>query len=198
MALYPNISLAILSGGKSLRMGGLNKGLLEYKSENFVSLIHKHLSHLFGETIIITNNPDDYKHFKIGCYRDIYKGKGPLGGIHSALQNANGHSVFVVSCDMPFANSSVANILLSAFIIMHPDALVPTINGMIEPLFALYAKSNVPALERFLEAEKNLAIRNFLKEINVQYLDLPDTHEVKRCFTNVNTPEDLDAISNFF
>ena len=198
MPLYPNISLAILSGGKSLRMGGLNKGLLKYNSEDFVTLIHKHLSHLFGETIVITNKPNEYNHIKLVCYRDIFKGKGPLGGIHSALKNANGEAIFEVSCDMPFVCSSVANMVLSAFVVKHPDALVPTINGMIEPLFALYTKSNVAVLEHFLQNNNDLAIRNFLNEINVQYLDLPYTSEVLRCFTNVNTPEDFDAITNFF
>lgn len=192
-----NISLAILSGGKASRLGGISKALIEYKSQPFVSMIYNELSPIFSETIIISNSPEEFTFLDVPVFKDIYQQKGPLGGIHSALKNAKGKAVFIVSCDMPFVKLSVAKRLLSEFNDETIEAVIPTINENMEPLFGIYCKSGVDIVERMLSAGKSYSIRKYLNLINTVYIDIPLNKEFSRCFTNVNTPNDLDRIRRY-
>ncbi len=187
------VSLAILSGGEATRLGGINKGLIEYNGQSFISIIIKELSSIFFETIIISNSPEEFEVLKFPVYKDIYKHRGPLGGIHAALTNAQGNAVFIVSCDMPFVKLSIANRLLSYYK-NNVDAIIPTINGRMEPLFGIYSKGGCEIVDRMLSSGKSYSIRKYLDLINTVYVDIPFSNEAARCFTNINTPDDLEKI----
>lgn len=195
MPLFPNISLAILSGGKAKRMGGINKALLKYHDEFFISRIIRNLSPQFGETIIISNSPDDFSFLDLKVYSDVFKDKGPLGGIHSAMVNSKGKAIFTVSCDMPFVCPSVASRIASLFTIKNVDAVIPRIDDKIEPLFAVYGKRQLETLERLLSEPNDHSIRDYLDNINCHFYSLQITDEVKKCFTNINSLSDLDQIN---
>ncbi|MFN3782040.1 MAG: molybdenum cofactor guanylyltransferase, partial [Candidatus Kapaibacteriota bacterium] len=77
------ISFAILSGGKSSRIG-VNKAFLEIEG---VPLIQRALllANSFPEKMIITNTPELYSKFDCQVYPDIFLNRGPISGIHSAL-----------------------------------------------------------------------------------------------------------------
>ena len=79
-----NKTLAILAGGKSSRMNYNNKALLSYKEKKFIEYIIE-AGKDYKEIIIISNNLQEYKGFNLRVVEDIYKGNGPLSGIHSAL-----------------------------------------------------------------------------------------------------------------
>lgn len=194
MPLFPNYTLAILSGGKAKRMGGVSKALLKYNDEFFISRIIRILSPLFGETIAISNSPEELRFLGIDIFSDVYKDKGPLGGIHSALTNSNKKAVFVVSCDMPFVCPSVANRIASLFAIKNVDAVVPRIGENIEPLFAVYGNSQLKILEKLLSEPIDHSIRDYLNIINCHYYNMQITEEVKKCFKNINTIKDLNQI----
>lgn len=187
------VSLAILSGGEATRLGGINKGLIEYNGQSFISIIIKELSSIFFETIIITNSPEEFEVLKFPVYKDIYKHRGPLGGIHAALTNAQGNAVFIVSCDMPFVKLPIANRLLSYYK-NNVDAIIPTINDRMEPLFGIYSKGGCEIVDRILSSGKNYSIRKYLDLINTVYVDIPFSNEAARCFININTPDDLERI----
>ena len=50
-------------------------------------------------------------------------------------------------------------------------------------------------LERFLSERKSKAVRDFLSEVNVGYLQVPETKKTEIAFTNINSPSDLAKIS---
>ena len=187
------ISLAILSGGKASRLGGINKGLIEYNGQSFISMIIKELSSMFFETLIISNSPEEFNDYTPPVYKDIYKNKGPLGGIHTALLNARNNAVFIVSCDMPFVKLSIANRLLSNYK-NRTDAIIPKINGHLEPLFGIYSRSGSEILDKMLLTDKSFSIRKYLDLINTDYVDIPYNNEARQCFTNINTTDDLKMI----
>jgi len=197
MAIFPNIALAILAGGKAKRMGGRNKALLELEGQTFISRIYQNLEFLFPEVLIISNGENDFGIQDVLIYPDIMQSIGPLGGIHSALKNSKKPFVFVVSCDMPFIDASIASILIDEFQKIKPEIIIPTFDNYQEPLFAVYSKSLIQKIESLQTEPKGRPITDLLKISNTKYFDLPDNTKTRRCFTNINSLEDLEDMANF-
>src|SRR6266496_3170841 len=99
--MYNDITGIILAGGKSSRMG-TNKAFLRLGNKYVIEILADLMKNIFSKMILITNEPALYKFLKIDIYEDIYKNKGPLGGIHSGLVNSQTEKNFVLSCDIPF------------------------------------------------------------------------------------------------
>lgn len=98
--MYKDITGIILSGGKSLRMG-TNKSFLDISGQTAIERTVELMKALFRRVLLITNEPDLYQIPDVTIYQDIYKNKGPIGGIHSGLLNSTTERNFVILCDMP-------------------------------------------------------------------------------------------------
>jgi molybdopterin-guanine dinucleotide biosynthesis protein A len=194
MPQFPNIALSILAGGKSSRMGGRNKALLEIDGQTFISRIYSRLSPLFGETIIISNEINDFNLPNVNFYADVIENAGPLGGIHSAMVNSSRPCVFIVSCDMPFADPKIASVLSNLFITLKSEILVPTINTYKEPLFAVYSRDLQSKIESIIAHAEGRPISDLFNVANTNYFNLPLSAAVKNCFTNINTIEDYNRL----
>jgi molybdopterin-guanine dinucleotide biosynthesis protein A len=192
MCQFPNITLAILAGGKASRMGGVNKALLEFNGQSFINLIHQSLSPLFQNSIIISSNHQNFNIPNAHVFPDLIETIGPLGGIHSALINTTNPYVFIVSCDMPFVDPNIAKILVYEFLITKPDILIPRLNSYNEPLFAIYSKRLVEIIDSIASSSNGKPIADLLKLANTNYYDLHMTPEVIKCFRNINSPDDLN------
>lgn len=175
-------------------MGGRNKALLEIDGEPFIGRIYRNLSPLFNSTIIISNDKVDYHLSKFDVYSDIIKDVGPFGGIHSALVNAKTPYAFVVSCDMPFANLEIANEIAEMFLSKDIDILVPKIESYHEPLFAIYSKHLVDKIEAILAKSDGKPIKDLFAVAKTSYIQIPDTALNRRCFTNINSANDLKRL----
>ncbi len=187
----PNITLALLAGGKASRMGGTNKALLKHNGKTFVEIILSNLGEVFPKTIIIANEVETYAQLGVSVYADIFKEKGPLGGIHSALYNTKTEHVFAISCDMPLASAQIASQIAAIAIEAQSYAYVPKVAEMLEPLFAVYSRNGLNTLTKLLEHNNNVPIRTYLNIIPTQYIELPNTPETQKCFTNINTQSDF-------
>ena len=94
----------ILAGGKNSRMG-TNKAFLEIDGNRLIDKIMDIYRRLFNEIIIVTNDPVSYIEFSdASIVTDIYKNKGPLGGIFTGLFYAKNPGIFVSACDLPYLN----------------------------------------------------------------------------------------------
>lgn len=194
MSQLNDITLVILAGGKAKRMGGQNKAFLEFEGKTFIERIHRNLYPLFQNTLIISNDKKDFNLPLSTVYPDIIENIGPLGGIHSALVHSVNPLIFVVSCDMPFADLAIAKKLIDKFHIEQPEICVPTINSFVEPLFAIYSKHLFSRIEQFVSSLNGKPVKSLLDKSCTSFLSLPDNAETKMCFTNINTTEDLNAI----
>ena len=89
-----NITGIILAGGKNSRMG-TNKAYLEIDGERLIDKTLSIYRQIFTEIIIVTNDPLSYMEFTdAAVVTDIYKGKGPLGGIYTGLFYSKNHYRF--------------------------------------------------------------------------------------------------------
>jgi len=187
-----NIACAILAGGKSKRMNGVNKALIEIGNTNNLEKILKISNQLFAETMVIANDHVPYeKYHNIKLFSDMYKSIGPLGGIHSALKNSSCRSVFFFSNDMPFVNIDIVQEEIRIFEKHKCDIIIPRINKFIEPLHAIYSVSILETLEEHIKTADNYWIRSIFDKVNVHYWDLEDNKVNRKAFTNINTHQDL-------
>jgi molybdopterin-guanine dinucleotide biosynthesis protein A len=192
-----SVSGVILAGGLSRRFGGKTKSLLEIGGERIIDRLVSVLENLFPEIFIVTNTPDLFTGFqKYKIVQDYFENAGPLGGIDAALRSVSGEAIFVIAGDMPFPDKQLIRTQLNVFWKNHPDALIPEIGNLIEPLHAIYSSSLLNDMENYLRENKDAAVRDFLKGRNILYYPLPDTTRIRKAFTNINSPEDLSRLND--
>lgn len=82
------ISLAILAGGKSRRMG-VNKAFLRLGDKTVLEQLLARVQTLEWESIfLVANQAEDYAYLNLPIYPDILSDKAALGGIYSALEQS--------------------------------------------------------------------------------------------------------------
>ena len=182
-----NKTLAILAGGKSSRMNYKNKALLIYKEKTFIENIINS-GEEFNEIIIIANNEEDYESLNLKIYHDIYKGNGPLSGIHSALKNAKNHKVLCIACDMPLISKKTLDLI--GHIEGDYEVLVPKIDDRLQPMCDIYSKSLIPKVEKALINGEN-KLQKFI--LSTKYKVLENNLSVKD-FSNINTEKEYKLL----
>ena len=190
-----SISGAILAGGTNNRFGGITKANVVIEGVTIISRIISVIEKFFPELIIVTNRPDEFQEFsQFKITKDQYLNAGPLAGIHAAMKASAEEAVFIFAGDMPFPDKRIIADQIKEFNNRNCDVLIPKIGHYIEPLHAIYRKSLLNDLERFISERRNRAVRDFLGEVNVEYLQLSYNEQNRRAFTNINSPSDLDNI----
>jgi molybdopterin-guanine dinucleotide biosynthesis protein A len=186
------ISGTILAGGAGKRFNGLVKTKIVVDGETIISRILSVTADLFDEIIIVTNNPEEYKDLTFcTIVSDEIPGAGPLGGIHAAMKASSNDAVFVFAGDMPFLDSEIIIRLIETYALSDCEVLIPEIGDFIEPLHSVYDISLADNLEAYLRGQKSKAVRDFIKTLNVQYLQFEGSEKNKRAFTNINSPADI-------
>jgi len=182
---------AVLVGGKSSRYGQ-NKALEIFQGERLIDRQVRKVQALFPEVLVITNEPGDYLHLEVTILRDVIPGLGPLGGIYTGLLFAQGKSVFVTACDMPFLQPAVVNHMVQ--LSRNNDVVVPEKEEGLEPLHAIYSARCLPHIKKMLDQRKFQVISFFpaVKVCRLSHEELGklDPHGVS--FFNINTPDDMD------
>ena len=184
-------TLAILAGGKSSRMNNNNKALLLYKERKFIEHIIT-AGKDYKEIIIVANDEKPYKDLNLKVVKDIYKGNGPLSGIHSALVNSQSEKVLCIACDMPFINEETLNILGKYN--KDYEVLVPVVSERMQPLCAVYSKKITNKLEDEL-LKNNNKLQRVIKELKYKVI----TGSKKKVFSeesfkNINTVEEYKGL----
>lgn len=187
---YPDVTGALVAGGRATRLGGIAKGMLRVDGEPMAGRTLRLFGRLFGAALIVANDPAPYARLGAPVVADRIPGRGSPGGLHAALHAAATPWVFAAACDMPFV--SAAGVALLAARREGALAVVPRWAGRLEPLHALWSRECLPALEAALrEGEPSLQElaalvgARIVEESAWRMID-PDG----RAFENVNTPED--------
>jgi molybdopterin-guanine dinucleotide biosynthesis protein A len=191
----PAISAIVLAGGKSSRLGK-DKAFLLLDGQPLVALTVHQLATLSDDLIVVTNDPARYEPLELPArlLPDERPGEGSLMGIYSGLKAAHHSHALVVACDMPFLNLPLLQYMLP--LADGYDVVIPRLEGMLEPLHAVYSKACLPAMARLLEQGERQIIA-FFHEVRVRYVeedevDRFDPHHLS--FLNVNTTEDWDLV----
>lgn len=103
LADQPAFTGLILAGGQGRRMGGRDKGLVQYKGKALVDHVIECLAPQVEELLISANrNLGDYaiRGYPI-LVDDMPDFQGPLAGVLTGLQRSRNEWMLAVPCDMP-------------------------------------------------------------------------------------------------
>lgn len=177
MRLKPIVDMTgvMLAGGRSTRMG-TDKTTLMLGGQSLLDRATRVLHQCFARTLIIRD--------------DDQPGLGPIGGIQTALRRIETNAMFVMACDMPFADAQLIRAMGQAF--NDTDAMAIHVAGRYEPLHAIYARRCLPRIDQQIAAG-NLSLQQLLGSLNTQALGtafLAAHGDWQRSLRNLNTPAD--------
>lgn len=185
---YDNLTVQIMAGGKSTRMGADKaqvlldgKTLLDRALERWAG---------FGRALQLSVGPAQRAVLApegVRAVADVYPERGPLGGLHAGLLSCETELLLLVAVDSPFVTEELADALVEMSGQVPGDAWVYSLEGRPEPLFGLYRKSCLPVAEELLEAGEN-KMGILLRRVNTEYLLGTGKQQF---FVNLNTPEEL-------
>lgn len=181
-----DLSICILAGGKSSRMGR-DKGLMEIAGKPMVQYLVETLVEIPFPAQIIAHDAA-YHQFGLEVIEDEILEKGPLGGLLTALRHASKNAVCLLSCDMPFLKKET----LKSLIAQSDDysITISSFKNRIYPFPGIYPLRVTSSVEEHVAANK-LKLQNFILEKPHQIFPLDAFSE--HCaleFLNINTPED--------
>lgn len=193
------ISGIVLSGGKSSRMG-LEKGFLRIGK---LTMIEQAILLLkpYAEELIISANHDDYKSFSLPVVKDEIIEIGPLGGMYSCLKQTNNSAHCMVSCDLPFLESDLIQVLFDAFYTTNADYICACYGAKVHPLVAVFRKEPVLKQIEVQLSQSDYKVLNLLKKLKVVNVDFKTLNVREDVFFNMNTKEDYFKVKksrNYF
>jgi len=186
-----NVTAAILCGGKSRRMGFDKAFLMDDEQYLLLQTVGK-LQSLFEQVVLVSNTKakfegrTDFTEFRI--LEDHYMEKGPMGGISTALEQAQTEYVFIMACDMPLPDIGLIVRMYRKLEEEEEQVLVCSHQGKLEPLLAFYHKSCLSVFKKQMEIGE-LKPRSAFPALNVRHYCLSDTE--MNAIANLNTPEDV-------
>jgi molybdopterin-guanine dinucleotide biosynthesis protein A len=186
------ITGVILAGGRGSRMGGVDKGLQQFRGAPMALHVMMRLQPQVGALMINANqNLAPYEAFGIPVWPDELQGfAGPLAGLQTALNHCETEYLVTAPCDSPFLPSDLVARLGKALVTQNADlAVAVTGEGdarQAHPVFCLMKSSLLPHLTLFLQDGG--------RKIDAWYASLAvtETHFANEdAFQNINTLEEL-------
>ena len=195
-------SLVIQAGGKSERMGE-DKALKLFLGRPLIQHVIERLAPLADEILVTTNRPDDYAFLadsKVSrlwnprLVSDLAPGRGPLGGLYTAIASATLPIVAVVACDMPFASAALLETATRLLVQEDADVVIAKTDEGYEPFHAVYRRATcVPAIKSAIDSDlwKVIAWFPSVKVRALTRAEIAESDPSGLCFWNVNTPEEF-------
>lgn len=182
----------VQAGGKSTRMGGAPKALVELGGRRLIERVVGVVREVVDDVLIVTNTPDLYRFLDVPMVPDVFPDHGSLGGIYSGLAAAPGDAAFTVACDMPFLRAAVARLVVERA--GEADVVIPRAADQLQTMHAVYGKRCLPHMEARLRAGR-LKIVGFFDDVRV--LEVSEAEVARHAdpalvFMNLNTPEELE------
>lgn len=178
----------ILAGGDSRRMGS-DKANLLLDGLSLLQRVSATMQLVFPEVIVSVR--ERRPEIKLPQVCDFQADGGPLTGLVSALAQITTPWAFVVGCDMPFVSAALVE-QMAAHRAQY-QAVVPVVDGRLQPLAAFYAGSCVATMRASL-ALGDKSLLGALKQLHVCYVDegeLQRTDPQLRSFFDLDAPQDV-------
>jgi molybdopterin-guanine dinucleotide biosynthesis protein A len=181
----------VQAGGKSTRMGGNPKALIELGGRSIVERVVAALTPAVDDVLVVTNTPELYAFLGLPMVADVYPDHGSLGGIYSGLRAA-GEIAFTVACDMPFLHPAVVRLVVERA--GEGDVVIPRVGEQLETMHAAYSRACLAPIEARLRAGR-LKIVGFFDDVRVVEIGAAEVARFRDpaiAFMNVNTPDELE------
>lgn len=175
-------------------MGGIDKGLIEYRGRPLVAYAVALLQAVTGSLVINANrNAERYGEFGYPVIPDATDTfDGPLAGLLAGLGAARTAYVLTLPVDAPLMTEAVLLRLVDGLAGQDADVCVPSDGIRLQPVFMLARRSLKLSLKAFL-TDGGRKVDAWLAG---QCLAIADCSDVPAAFANVNAPEDLARVEH--
>lgn len=183
---------AIMAGGKSRRFGSpkasalfRGKSLLQYSIELADKLAYP--------VFVIGNRDIALPRHDFPVIYDEIPHIGPLGGLHTALEQIPARHMLIMPCDMPLLDVLVYQFLLGKMSDRRP--VVARSHLGLEPLVSVWPKSAGGVIKSCI-AEKKYSMRDAIRKSDGLICNLHRELDAYRdeFFYNINLRSELDAL----
>ncbi len=192
----PEVTGLILAGGRGSRMGGADKGLLDFEGRPLVDWLAARLRPQVGALRVNANrHAEAYAALGFAVVADpalpgVDAFPGPLAGMLAGLLDAGTPWLCCVPCDSPLLPRDFVARMRSAVDATGADIGMASCDGR-QPVFALLRRSLADDLAEALIAGERKIDRWFARHalVEVDFADHPEA------FVNLNTPDDWAALA---
>lgn len=181
------VAAVVLAGGQGRRMGGVDKGLVEYRKRPLIEWVLAALAPQVDQLVISANrNLDTYAAYGHRVLPDTLPDfPGPLAGVLAALDAVDADWLLVVPCDTPHLPADLAARLLAAAQRDHVPLVVAADDARTHHTCFIVRTDQRDALAAFL-ARGERAVRHWQAELPSVRVEFDAA-----AFANLNRPEDL-------
>jgi molybdopterin-guanine dinucleotide biosynthesis protein A len=182
----------ILAGGKSTRMGA-DKAFIEFEGRTLLARALD-LARSITPNVRIVGTREKFVKFA-PVVEDIFRERGPLGGIHAALRTSKTELNFMLAVDMPFVSETFLHYLIGeARTATEATVIVPRSEGRRQPLCAVYHPRFGDVAEQALLAGRNRidSLFDVVETRVIEEDELDGAGFSSPIFRNLNTPEQLE------
>lgn len=185
------ITAVILAGGRGMRMGGVDKGLVDYQGQPMIEHVLARITPQVDHVIINANrNIERYQAYGLPVITDENNQfDGPLAGMQAGLKHASTDWVLSVPCDSPLVPLDLASRLSQAVQVVEamskPQAMLAIARSTsgTHPVFCLMPRSVSADLDAYLQSGQRRVSgwQALHPHVFVSFED-------EQAFTNINQP----------
>jgi len=185
------ITVLILAGGASRRVGGSDKGLLSYGKEPLISQQVRWAERQSNKLIISANrNKSEYQKFNYPVVEDQCRGyRGPLNGVLSALKQCQTKWLYVQPIDLPSLPENTLQLMVDEVHLESSSAYLVS-NKREHYLSMLIERRYCSVLEKYL-FDGHSKVSNFHRLVSSQKINLGFSEEK---FRNLNSFKDYQVL----
>ena len=195
-----NIAIAILAGGQSRRMAGVNKALVAVAGRPMLSYVLNSAKKQSDLILLNTNQPVPTVFSSVAKVVADGHGQGPLAGISASLawlqKNRRDVDWLVsFSCDCPFIPTDTALRLVQQSMTENASCCYAVDSTGKHYVIAAWSIRLLTAMQRALH-QGDYSVHAFLSSVDCceAYFATPNSHVLPSYFYNVNTPAELKEL----
>ena len=186
------LTALILAGGKSSRMEGNDKGLLQINNKYIIQYLHSLAEKFCTDVLVNVNkNVDQYNDLGFNTCEDLMTGfQGPLAGMYTGLHESKTEYLITLPCDGPFIDESYFKKMI--LLDKESDINVAFDGKRLQPVYCLIRKGMSKSLESFLHSGER-KIDKWFDSCSIHHVDFSNNEDL---FININSEEDLNKYKN--
>ena len=187
-----DITAVILAGGLGRRMGGRDKGLIEFNGQPIIELLIGKLEEQDIKIVINANrNQSTYQRYGYPVLSDeLADFQGPLAGFATAMKAVETSYILTLPCDGPLLADNLIEKFIDAHAKSNAEICVADDGERLQPVYALIRVDLVDDLDAFLHSGDRKIDRWYAQHDFTRV----DFSGQKNMFANINKPEDQAAL----
>lgn len=181
------VSGIILAGGEGKRVGGIDKGLLEYRGKPLIEHVIEKITPQVDDIVISANrNTKQYQRYSEKVIADeTAQYLGPLAGIYAALPHCRHDRVLIVACDTPFLPTDI----IDKFNRSKPETHlhIATSNNRLQLVMMLHKNLHRSIGQALIDGQ--LRLMQWVKSQQPEMVEFED----ESAFRNFNNNDEFDS-----